>query len=334
MASIDLNMDDKQLQPRRSRNYSFVQPARQRGLWGQIWMALLQPGQFFRTIPAIDQTRQWLWAALLILALVGLSAVRQASVPAVDPNALLVPADAGFPSPNMFGGGDFGAPPSGIPPGGTGGGTVTNVSSTWTTALLAASSVALGWFIQTVLLCEVSLLRGFSPRPGKNFQIAIWASLPLGLMAALQLLYYAAGGSITSAGISGLIVELPGYTSQSPYVQAIILSFATQLTLFWLWSLALIYVGARRTLQGRWWSSLIVVIAWVVILVTVPVLTGAITAPESGQQGVELESPEVLEGGMDTGVLLLETAEPDQQTSPTEAIIVSPEKGDGTSESD
>ena len=356
MASIDLNMNDKQLQPRRARDYALAQPVRQRGLWGQIWMALLQPGQFFRTIPALNQTRQWLWVGLLILALVGFSAIRQAAAPAADPNAFQVPTDIGQPAPNPFGGGDFGIPDGGVPPVGTDTGSTANVSTTWTTALLAASSIVLGWFIQTVLLCEVSLLRGFSPRLGRNFQIAIWASLPLGVMAVVQLLYYAAGGSITAAGLSGLVPEIPGYVNFSPYVQAIILSFATQFTLFWLWSLALIYIGARRALQGRWWSSVLVVIAWAVIIVVVPVLTGAIKASEQGQN-IDLESlglpsdaldvlpPEFLENMMGSGASLSETPELEQsiiteasseaeQPPISEATAEAPEGSRGTSKSE
>ncbi len=346
MASVDLKMDDKQLQPRRARNLSLAQPIRQRGLWGQIWMVLLQPGQFFRALPTIDQSRQWLWVGLIILALIGFSAIRQAAAPAADPNAFQVPIDAGgAPDPNIFGGGDFGVPEGGPPPGGLGGSSSTDVSSTWTTALLAASSIVLGWFIQTLLLCEVSLLRGFSPRLGRNFQIAIWASLPLGVMAVVQLLYYMAGGSITGAGVSGLVVELPGYADLSPYVQAIILSFATQLTLFWLWSLALIYIGARQALHGRWWSSILVVIAWAVIIVVVPVLTGAVKAPETEQQEVDLDSlglppealdvlpREFLENLMGPDGAVSETVEPDMAdpvTSPLSSVEETPELSEGS----
>ncbi|MBZ0289004.1 MAG: hypothetical protein K8I30_15405, partial [Anaerolineae bacterium] len=50
---------------------------------------------------------------------------------------------------------------------------------------------------------------------------------------------------------------------------------------FWVWSLALIYVGARWALGGRWWSSLLVVIAWMVVVVVMPVISGEIQAPES-----------------------------------------------------
>jgi hypothetical protein len=159
-----------------------------------------------------------------------------------------------------------------------------NIAGTWTTALIAASGIVLGWVIQTALLAEVSLFRGFAPRLGRNLQIAIWSSVPLGLMAALQLLYYAAGGTTGAAGVSGLLSDWEGYGQLSPFAQAVLLSLTSRLTFFWVWSLVLIYIGARQALSGRWWSSLLVVIAWMVVVVVVPVITGAIEAPGASDQ--------------------------------------------------
>jgi hypothetical protein len=99
-------------------------------------------------------------------------------------------------------------------------------------------------------------------------------------MAALQLVFYAAGGKVGANGISGLLTDWEAYQTMSPFLRSLILSFASRLTFFWLWSLILIYVGARMTLQGKWYASVIVVIAWVVVLVVAPVVTGAIKAPE------------------------------------------------------
>jgi hypothetical protein len=272
-------MNDKQVQ-RRTGHYPIAQPIRPRSLWGQIWMALFQPAQFFRTLPVIDNNRQWFWAGFIILGLIGLSAVQQASNTASDLNAIQVPVDVVQP-PGGFGE-DFGGLPDGgvgIPPPGGAAPAASNISSNWTTALIAASGIVLGWFIQTLLLAEVSLLKGFAPRLGRNFQVAVWASLPLGLMAVLQLLYSAAGGTVGGAGLSGLIPELPGYENLPSFFQLALLSLATQLTLFWLWNLALIYVGARRALNGKWWSSLLVVVAWVLVIVLVPILTGTVKLP-------------------------------------------------------
>lgn len=302
MANIDVDMNDRQLPNGTSRSYAITQPARARGLASQTYTVLLQPGAFFRSINALEYTRQWLWIGLVILVLVGLSAVRQASL-TTDSAAPVVP-DFGLPPE----GGDFsgggggisvsplGGPPpdAGIPDSSLGGGaSSSNIAATWTTALIAASGVLLGWAIQTALLAEVSLLRGFAPHLGRNLQIAIWSSVPLGLMAALQLLYYAAGGTGGASGVSGLLAEWEGYSQLPTFSQSILLSLTSRLTLFWLWSLVLIYIGARRTLGGRWWSSILVVIAWVVVVVVLPVITGAIQVPEP-ELGGEFSESEIL----------------------------------------
>src|ERR1043165_8532284 len=79
-------MSNRQIQPVRPRDYQLARQVRPRSLWGQIWTITLQPGYFFRTLPPANDTRQWFWAAMLILALVGFSAIRQNAVqnPATD----------------------------------------------------------------------------------------------------------------------------------------------------------------------------------------------------------------------------------------------------------
>lgn len=302
MANIDANMNNRQL-PNGRNGYAITQPSRPRGLVTQTSTVLLQPGLFFRSLTALEYTRQWLWIGLVILALVGISAVRQASLSEVSsgPPPLdftEIPAEGGR---GILGPGippmDTGAPPF-DPSLGSGTGS-TNVASTWTIALVAASSVMLGWVIQTALLAEVSLLRGFAPRLGHNLQIAIWSSVPLGLMAALQLLYYAAGGSTGDAGVSGLLAEWEGYSQLPTFAQAVMLSLTSRLTLFWLWSLILIYIGARRALGGQWWSALLVVIAWVVVVVVMPVITGAIKAPEADDLSTGGEMTDIIPGDLD-----------------------------------
>lgn len=310
-------MADKQIQTISNRDYALARSARPRSLVGQVGMVLLEPGAFFRALPFVESSRQWVWAALLILALVGISAVRQdallngggsntpASMEPVFPDAdisgggvisggggVLIPSDP-------FGGGE--APPIAPEPAAASG----DVSATWTTALLAASSVILSWFILAVLLCEVSLFNGVAPSLGRNVQVAIWTSVPLGLMAALQLLYYAAGGTVGQPGISGLLAEWQGYAELPTFSRSLLLSLTSRMTLFWLWSLVLLYIGGRMALNGKAWAVMIVVVVWVIIIVVAPVLTGAITAPEkeaalpdfSGELSPEQMLPdEALEG--------------------------------------
>jgi hypothetical protein len=260
-------------------------------------MVLLQPGSFYRTLPAMHETRQWVWAAVIILALVGLSAVRQEALrtssttgntPSFTPPVTSGPEGGGASpfsvSPSVKGGGPVGGGPVGggdiPPPGGETPETPVDITQTWTTALIEASNMLLGWLILAVLLCEVSLFRGVRPRLGYNLQIAIWASLPLGLMALLQLIYYQAGGPVREPGLLGLLAEWKPYATLPQFWRSVAVSVAIRATVFWLWSLVLIYFGARYALRGRAWASALVVVIWAVVLVFVPVLTGAVAAPK------------------------------------------------------
>jgi hypothetical protein len=316
MANIATPMSDKELQTSRANNYQLVQRSRPRGLVAQIMAVLLQPGVFFRTLPSIGETRQWLWVAVIVLALAGYSAVRYQELSEADNGGGELPpmdfgalpeGDLGFEGggfaevPPDAGGGGFPGevpPDLGPTPGGSGGG---DVSSTWTTALVSASGIVLGWFILTLLLIEVPLFNGKMPRLGQNFHIAVWATMPLALMAALQLAYYAAGGQPGEPGLAGLLSQWETYGQLPDFSKAVILSLAGKLTLFWLWSLALIYYGARYALRGRSWASLLVVILWVTVSVVTPVLTGAVKAPaeemsETPLDGGMMEMPSGMEG--------------------------------------
>ena len=165
----------------------------------------------------------------------------------------------------------------------------------WPADLLASwafemEGVILGWFVLTVILSEVTLFNGRVPSLGQNFQVAVWASIPFALMAGLQLIYYAAGGKAGDVGVSGLLAEWGGYSRLPDFWRNVILSLASRLTLFWLWSLILIYIGARNALRGKRWASALVVVVWATLLVVVPVITGAVKAPEGDD--TEMLSPD------------------------------------------
>lgn len=305
-------MADKQIQTINNRDYALARRSRPRGLVGQVSMVLLEPGAFFRALPFVESSRQWVGAALLILALVGFSAVRQDALLKEKSSGGLTglsgfPGTTGMESSSGGGGGGGGVMVgpgiSSVSPGAFGGGetptipteptaTPNDVSGAWTTAIVAAASVILGWFILSLLLCEVTLFNGAAPRLAPNFQIAIWASVPIGLMAALQLLYYAAGGTVGEPGISGLLARWDGYAGLPTFTRSLLLSLTSHMTLFWLWSLALIYVGGRMALRGKSWAVMLVVIAWMVIVIVAPVLTGAITAPEKESALTDLVGPD------------------------------------------
>ena len=79
---------------------------------------------------------------------------------------------------------------------------------TWAAALVAIARVVFGWILLAILLSEVSLFNGESPQLGLNWRVAVWASLPLGFMAGLQMLYRSGGGVI--GAIRGDVVHRDG----------------------------------------------------------------------------------------------------------------------------
>lgn len=282
--------------------YTMERNGRSRSLISQITTVLLQPVYFFRTLPS---TSQWVWVALLILALVGFSAVRQPQPEAIDTGFTVeMPPVGGDPGGVIMPGGMMQIAPDGgvpLPPGGGETAAPTqDVTKTTMTALLAAGSIVLTWIVQAIILSEVSLLNGKAPQIGRNLQIAVWASVPLGLMAAFQLLYYAAGGQGGAMGLSLLLEDWTWYQAQSDLTKAVIYSLASRTTLFWLWSLVLLYLGARHGLRGHSIAAQIAVIAVVVIVVLVPVLTGAIEAPKPEAEATGQTIP-IQEGMMPEG---------------------------------
>lgn len=300
MAQAEAESENRQIQRSDGGSYPLARQVRQRGLAGQTSIVLLQPAAFFRTLPPMDITRQWLWIGLLVLALIGTSAVLQAQradegggSTSVAPS---VPGGGSFDDGSGLPEDFFGAPPPGVGTPGptTTGGNAMDTRESLTTVVLSAATVVLVWAGQTVLLSEVSLFNGRAPRLGRNFQIAVWASLPLGLMALLQIIYMLLDGSIGEPGLSGLLVEADFYAGQTAFVQSLMLALASTLTLPWLWSLALVYFGARYALNGKWWSSLLVVVLWLVVMTVVPVISGEIDAADRAPveaNGDEAELP-------------------------------------------
>lgn len=250
----------------------------QRGLIAQISTALFQPITFFETLAPMRQTRQWLWIGFIILALAGFSTVQQStSQPATSPTTPEPIASVGDP---FSGGGnfDFGAPP---PIDNTGETPTTDSAQTvnnWTIALIEATRLIIMWGGLSIMLMVVPMFKGRPPQIGENIQVAIYASLPLAVMFALQLIFMAAGGRIGKAGLSGLVDELLAYQTSDPFLRSLILSGATQTTLFMLWSLLMIYFGGRFLLRGHRIVVVLVIVAWVTLLVIIPVVTGAIKA--------------------------------------------------------
>lgn len=304
---------------------------RPRSLWGNLSLVLSQPVVFYQSFPA---ARQWLVVAALMLILNGFSAVNQPTPQ--DQNQVtgtgLAPAQE---MPGLSGGGISSGIDGGfIPPpdlgGASGGSTASpNVSRTVMTALLAAGGVVLAWFIQAIILSEVSLINGTRPSFGHNLQIAVWASVPLGLMLLIQQIYFAAGGEPGHVGLSLLLERWEGFAALPAFSRAVLMTFFSNLTLFWLWSLTLLYLGGRYVLNGKRVAVLLVVVAWIIISTFVPALTspsiGDVPAPEpvnlEGMPGDFSElSPAVTQEVDESG----ETFELTPETSDADSIQVAP----------
>jgi hypothetical protein len=260
-----------------SQRAELVAPSR--GVVGHIFAVLLQPVAFFRRLPT---TRHWLLVAFLLLVLVAAADVRR---PQPDASAD-IPTDFGSIPPGGFDpsapaldpslGGGF-PPNTGIPPDiGVGGSDAPDISQTTVTGLIAAGGILLAWAIQSLILAEVSLLNGEAPKLARNLQIAVWASVPLGVMALAQLIFYALGGSGGQIGITALLARWEGYAALPTFSQSLLHSLAQQATLFWFWSAILVYTGARQALRGRWWAAALAVVIWIVLAALLPVLTGAV----------------------------------------------------------
>lgn len=291
-------MSDRQIQPAqpiRERDIALARPPRSRGLISQVTVVMLQPRQFFRSMPLMADTRQWFVVAFLILVLVGWSEVRYETYQTgttTDLTSQLGLSDSSISSGTPGGGIDFGGIPSDSSANSSSptlDGTSSDITETLITALIAASHIILGWIILSILLCEVSLFNGKSPNLGLNMQIAIWSTVPIGVMAGIQLIYYASGGKPGAIGLSGLLVLWKDYPTLSAFARSALLSLISRTTVFWLWSLFLLYIGARMSLQGKWWASVLVVIGWIVILVILPVITGTVVAPNPTEDAMNAQ---------------------------------------------
>ncbi|MBI5960118.1 MAG: hypothetical protein HY866_15365 [Chloroflexi bacterium] len=262
-------------------NGSLRLSSRPRGLWGQIGLLIFQPGYFFDTLRQLQEVRQWFWVALLVLGLTAFSTVRTRPPAASSdtpsaPDETMIPTDTG-----SEGGLDFGAPPPEAFLSSTATSTEETVSEKWQRGAIAASNIILVWLILVLLLSQTSLANGKMPNLGKNLQIVVWACLPLGLMAALQLIYHWGGGEIGKPGLSGLLPEWSGYKDLTEAQQKVLMSLATRFTLFEWWAVILVYVGARHSLDGKRWVVGYIIITWITLIVVLPVLSGSITLPET-----------------------------------------------------
>jgi hypothetical protein len=185
-------------------------------------------------------------------------------------------------------------------------------------ALLAAGGVILGWLIQSFMLCEVPMINGKRPSMGRNLQIAVWASLPLALMLVVQQIYFAIGGKPGQVGLSLLLQRWEGFAALPIFSQTVLMTLATNFTLFWLWNLVLVYFGGRYALNGKRAAVMLVVVMWVIIGAVLPALTSPDAAKTPMPEPLSLNAPNGTEEVMPQEMI---------KPTPPEAQPVEPGRG-------
>jgi hypothetical protein len=257
--------------------------ALQTGLFNQIITLLTHPIAFFKHMP---RTRHWVFIAALILFIAGFtgsaqstgnstSASPSASSSAVSSTAATAPQAAGSARSQATSG--TGANTTAAAPVATSEqqNTGQDAKTMLMTGLLAASGLLAMWVGQSALLCLVSMFRSYAPNPGRSLQIAVWASLPLALMLVLRQIYFAMGGTGGSLGLSLLLTQWDGYASLGLAARRVLEVFMSNISLFTLWNLLLLYFGARYALSGNRLSVMLVTAMWIVSAALVPALAGS-----------------------------------------------------------
>lgn len=254
-------------------------PAAKRGLVGHVWALLTQPKAFFIAFPT---SGHWLVVAFALLGLVGVMAVaRGSAVPVVDENS------GGAFFPDTGGGGLSIAPPSGgafdvplpsepLPSGETG--TNSNTTAQVTTALIASVGALSVWLGQAICLLLVTFASR-APSLGRALQVAVWASLPYALMMGAQWAFRSAGGTASEAGLSALLTMWEGYADLPEVVQLLTKSVLVHTTLFSLWNVYLLWLGARKALKGNPFVVAFALGIWLSVAVLVPIVSGQVSLP-------------------------------------------------------
>jgi hypothetical protein len=222
-----------------------------KGFIAEIQQVILHPVAFFEALPEQTESRSWLMAAVLILVLLAYSAVQQKAA---------IPEDFTMTSANP-------------------------VQQQVVTGLMAASGLIIAWLAQALLLLPLALLSKKAPKLSLNLHIAIWSSIPFALLALIQIAYLWAGGPIGGTGLAPLLMSMLPYEMLNSPLGFFLLNLAEHLTLFTLWNLALLYLGARHSIQGAKGNQglvLLFLLVWLLLLLLVPTVMDSLSAPPQG----------------------------------------------------
>lgn len=232
-----------------------------RGFVGEIIAVITHPSEFFYILGTKRASQKTVWVAVLILVILSFNVLHtpvanDSQGDSVAPPITGIPGegppfDPGFPpngSENNFEESPIGDP-----------------TAQWMAVLKTVGAQIVKWGALAWLLALVPAFNGQKSRLKKHIQIAVWSSIPLALMSVLQLAFMNVGGKIASPGFTGFLAELPAFNQQNIYLQSFIHGIASQLTLFWLWSLGLLYLGAKITLHGKRPIVTMVIVIWIVL---------------------------------------------------------------------
>jgi hypothetical protein len=156
------------------------------------------------------------------------------------------------------------------------------VLTLWVPLVVAAAGILLGWLLRAALLHLSSMALGGRQSFGSVYRASAWASFPLLLGSAVQLLYaLVGGGMIAGAGLSGLLAAAPaadGVAQTAPSIPAIVLSRVDLYTMWYVILLGVAVAAAGKLSRGK----AAVVVAVYVALSLLTALTQLVTQGLTG----------------------------------------------------
>ena len=156
------------------------------------------------------------------------------------------------------------------------------VLTLWVPLVVAAAGILLGWLLRAALLHLSSMALGGRQSFGSVYRASAWASFPLLLGSAVQLLYaLVGGGMIAGAGLSGLLAAAPaadGVAQTAPSIPAIVLGRVDLYTIWYVVLLGVAVAAAGKLSRGK----AAVVVAVYVVLSLLTALTRLVTQGLTG----------------------------------------------------
>ena len=140
------------------------------------------------------------------------------------------------------------------------------VLTLWVPLVSAAAGILFGWLLRAAVLHVSSMALGGRQSFGAVYRTSAWASFPLLLGSAVQLIYLLVGGGmIAGAGLSGLLAAAPaadGVAPTAPSIPAILLSRVDFYTIWYVILLGVAVAAAGKLSRGK---AAVVVAVYVVL---------------------------------------------------------------------